>query len=91
MVLEGASGINEEKASHRFAGAFLMPAKTLRAEIGKFRKLMDWRELFKLKRIFGVSVQALAYRCKELGIFNKSLFQFLFNEFSRQGWCRYPF
>ena len=91
MVLEVGSGIDEEKASHRFAAAFLMPAETLRAEIGKFRKSMGWSELFELKRIFGVSVQALTYRCMELGIFNKSLFQFLFNEFKRQGWRSYPY
>lgn len=91
MVLEVGPGIDEEKAAHRFAGAFLMPAEPLRAEIGKFRKSMGWRELFELKRFFGVSVQALTYRCKEIGIFNKSLFQYLFDEFKRQGWRTPPY
>ena len=91
MVLEVGPGIDEEKASHRFAGAFLMPAETLRAEIGKFRKSIGWGELFELKRIFGVSVQALTYRCTELGIFNKSLFRILFREFKRRGWRTYPY
>lgn len=77
MVLEVGSEIDEEKAAHRFAGAFLVPAETHRTEIGKFRKSMGWSELFELKRFFGVRVQALTYRCKEIGIFNKSLFQYL--------------
>ncbi len=91
MVLEVRTGIDEEKAAHRFAGAFLMPAETLRAEIGRFRKSIGWSELFELKRIFGVSVQALTYRCKELGIFNESLFRYLLNELKLRGWRSYPY
>ena len=91
MALETASKIDDEKAAHRFAGAFLMPAETLRAEIGKHRKSMGWGELFDLKRIFGVSVQALTYRCKDLGIFGPPLVRFLFNEFTRRGWRSSPY
>ena len=68
-----------------------MPAATLRAEIGKHRKSMGWSELFDLKRIFGVSVQALTYRCRDLGIFGNSLFRLLFSEFFRRGWCSPPY
>ncbi len=91
MALETASKIDDEKAAHRFASAFLMPAETLRAEIGKHRKSMGWGELFDLKRIFGVSVQALTYRCKDLGIFGPPLVRFLFNEFTRRGWRSPPY
>ncbi len=91
MALETASKIDDEKAAHRFAGAFLMPAETLRAEIGKHRKSMGWGELFDLKRIFGVSVQALTYRCKDLGIFGTPFVRFLFNEFTRRGWRSPPY
>ena len=91
MVLDVAPKIDDEKAAHRFAGAFLMPAETLRAEIGKHRRSIGWSELFDLKGIFGVSVQALTYRCKDLGIFGNSLFRQLFNEFSRRGWRRPPY
>ena len=91
MIMDVASKVDDEKAAHRFAGAFLMPAVTLRTEIGKRRKSMGWSELFDLKRIFGVSVQALTYRCKDLGIFSQSLFQLLFEEFSRRGWRSPPY
>ena len=91
MVLDVSPRLNEEKAAHRFAGAFLMPAETLRAEIGKRRKSMGWSELFELKRIFGVSVQALTYRCKDLGIFSDGLFRLLFDEYSRRGWRSPPY
>ena len=91
MVLDVAPRADEENAAHRFAGAFLMPAETLRTEIGKHRKSIGWGELFELKRIFGVSVQALTYRCKDLGIFSNGLFRLLFDEFSRRGWRSPPY
>lgn len=91
MVLDVASKIDNEAAAHRFAGAFLMPADSLRAEIGKCRSSVSWNELFEVKRIFGVSLQAIAYRCKELGIFSNILFRQLFAEFRRQGWRRPPY
>ena len=67
-----------------------MPAETLRSEIGKHRKSIGWGELFELKRIFGVSVQALTYRCKDLGIFGAPVVRQLFNEFRRRGWRSPP-
>ena len=91
MVLDVAPELNEEKAAHRFAGALLMPAETLRAEIGRHRKSMGLRELFELKRVFGVSVQALTWRCKDLGIFSNTLFRRLFDEFTRRGWRSPPY
>ena len=91
MALEVHRPVEVEKSAHRFAGAFLMPAETLRAEIGKRRKSVGWGELFELKRIFGVSVQALTYRCKDLGIFSPSLFRALFREFAVRGWRGPPY
>ena len=91
MVMDVSSNIDSEKAAHRFAGAFLMPAEALWAEIGKHRKSIGGRELFYLKQLFGASVQAIAYRCKDLGIFSESLFQSLFHEFSRLGWRTPPY
>ena len=86
-----ASDIDNENAANRFAGAFLIPAETLRAEIGGSRTSVSLAELFRLKRIFGVSVQALTYRCRELGIFSNALFKLLFEEFQNLGWRTPPF
>lgn len=91
MVLDVARNVDPEKAAQRFAGAFLMPAETLRAKIGVRRKAVSWDELFELKRIFGVSVQALVYRCREIDIFSNALFRQCFEEFKRRGWRRPPF
>ena len=91
MVMSVGSNIDDEDAAHRFAGAFLMPSETLRSEIGNFRKSIGWEEMLYLKKLFGVSFQALTYRCRYLGIINKSLFQSHLKIFAELGWSRPPF
>ncbi|MXZ35188.1 MAG: ImmA/IrrE family metallo-endopeptidase [Acidobacteria bacterium] len=90
LAMDVAAKLDEEKAARCFAGAFLMPANALWQKIGKHRKFIGWSELFELKQLFGVSVQAVAYRCRELGIFSEALFRRLFNDFGRFGWRRSP-
>lgn len=91
MVIAPAAGVDEEKAAHRFAGAFLMPADVLRSEIGAHRSSISIGELVALKERFGVSIQALTYRCKDLGILNQAPFARLFKVFAERGWRRAPF
>ena len=91
LVMEVVARVDEEKVAHRFAGAFLMPADALWAEIGKHRTSIGWGELFELKQLFGTSVQAITYRCKDLGIFSDTLFRRLFNDFNHLGWRTPPY
>ena len=91
VVMDVAPSLDEEKAAHRFAGAFLMPANALWGEIGKHRTSISLGELFELKQIFGTSVQAITYRCKDLGIFSAALSRRLFNQFDRFGWHQPPY
>ncbi len=91
MIMDVGDGVDPEKAAHRFAGAFLMPADALWSEIGKNRTSIGGDELFALKKLFGVSVQAITYRCKDLGIFSEPLFRRLFQEFNRLGWRSPPY
>jgi Zn-dependent peptidase ImmA (M78 family)/DNA-binding XRE family transcriptional regulator len=79
-----------EKAAHRFAGAFLMPAEALWSNVGRHRSSVSWGELFALKKLCGASVQAITYRCADLAIFPPVLSQKLFREFSRLGYRSAP-
>jgi Zn-dependent peptidase ImmA (M78 family) len=79
-----------EGAAHRFAGAFLMPAQALWSNVGRHRSSIGLGELFALKRLFGVSVLAITYRCQDIGIFPPVLAQRLFREFSRLGYRSAP-
>ena len=91
LVLTVDSSVDSEKAAHRFAGAFLMPADAVRTEIGRRRTSIGWSELFNLKRVFGVSVQAIVYRCRDLGVINHALYTRLFRDISRFGWRSPPY
>lgn len=91
MVLAVAPELNSEKAAHRFAGALLLPADMLRAEVGSKRSTISLAELAALKRRYGVSIQALTYRCRELGIISEAMFAELFKVFAERGWRTPPF
>ena len=91
LVLTVDAKVDSEKAAHRFAGAFLMPADNVRTEVGRRRTSIGWTELFNLKRVFGVSVQAVVYRCRDLGIISDALYKRLFRDMSRLGWRSPPY
>lgn len=91
MVLDIAPGIDDEKAAHRFAGAFLMPEEILWSKIGRHRSDIDWRELLMLKLTYGMSIQAITYRCKDLGIISQALMGRLFDIFEDEGWRSPPY
>ena len=78
--------LDEEKACSRFAGAFLLPAVSIRQELGKKRHNLEMYELFLLKHEFGLSMQACLYRAADLGIIDEPVRKRLFVRFSSQGW-----
>jgi Zn-dependent peptidase ImmA (M78 family)/DNA-binding XRE family transcriptional regulator len=91
LMLEIAPDLDEEKASFRFGSAFLMPAELLWAEVGRYRRALSIGELLELKKLFGVSAQAIAYRCKDLGIIGPGAYRALFQAFARLGWRSPPY
>ena len=91
LMLDVSPGIDDEKAANRFAGAFLMPEEAMWAEIGKHRTALGWVELFNLKLMLGVSVQAISYRCKDMGIISQSLMGRLYDQFEDLGWRSPPY
>ena len=91
LLLTVDAKVDDEKAAHRFAGAFLMPADVVRTEIGNRRTSIGWSELFSLKRLFRVSVPSLVYRCRDLGIFSEALYRRLFQDMSRFRWRSPPY
>ncbi len=77
---------DEEKACHRFASAFLLPAASLRQHLGGQRHHLEARELYLLKHEFGISMQACLYRAADLGIIEAATRKRLLIGFSSQGW-----
>lgn len=91
MVLDIASHLDAEKVVNRFAGSFLMPVEALWREVGKHRTVISLGELLHLKKLFGTSLQAISYRCRELGIISESGFKKLFDVFTKAGWRKEPY
>lgn len=86
LVMRVAPNVDEEKAAHRFAAAFLAPAECVRSEVGERRSRVSIEELLLLKQRFGMSMQACAFRLKDLNVINESAFRNLFKIFSARGW-----
>jgi len=71
-----------ETEADRFAGAFLLPRKSFPNEIYSPR-IMAFVEL---KRRWKVSIQAMVYRCKDLGIFDEQQITNLYKHISYKKW-----
>lgn len=84
-LIDDSSGVDHEKASNVFAGAFLVPRDHLVREIGTSRKALGYQELIQLKRMYRVSAAAFLVRLKQVGIIDQSTVAYAFQTFAR-GW-----
>ena len=79
MPLEGLEEKIKERYCHQFAAAMLFPKDTAEKELGATRKKLFVQELGALKQQYGISIQALVYRAKDLGIISETYVrQFMF-------------
>jgi Zn-dependent peptidase ImmA (M78 family)/DNA-binding XRE family transcriptional regulator len=79
MNFEGLTDKQIEKYCNYFAAAMLLPRETIEKEVGKSRSKLLLPELGAIKKQYGISMQAIAYRLKDLGIITESYFkQFMF-------------
>ena len=68
--------INSEKFTHKeiekfcniFAGAMLLPKETMFNELGKKRNSISINELIYIKESYGISIQGIMARAKDLGV-----------------------
>lgn len=71
-----------EREADRFASAFLLPRKSFPAEV--FTTRLD--SFVTLKRRWNVSIQAMVYRCKQLGVFDEDQITNLYKQISARRW-----
>jgi Zn-dependent peptidase ImmA (M78 family)/DNA-binding XRE family transcriptional regulator len=83
-----SSKIDEEQACNRFAGAFLFPREAVFQSMGKERRAIEWQELLLLKEQFELSMGAICYRLKDLGVIQESYYKSLIIRFRQKGWHR---
>jgi Zn-dependent peptidase ImmA (M78 family) len=68
LVMDVEGNLEEEKACYRFGAAFLVPKPTFISDVGANRRRIRARELQLLKQKYGMSMQALIYRMRDLDI-----------------------
>lgn len=89
LVMESAPGVDEEKAAFRFGGAFLAPEELVRRDVGAARRQVSLAELMLLKRRYGMSMQALVYRLRDLGIIAPTQAAALWRQINARGWKKH--
>lgn len=75
-----------ENQANAFAAAFLMPRTEIIDSLP--RRRVDWMEMIRLKRTWGVSIQALLYRGRSLGTLEQATYENAMKTMSRRGWRR---
>ncbi|HJM52368.1 MAG TPA: XRE family transcriptional regulator [Alphaproteobacteria bacterium] len=83
-LIDESSPVDQEKACHVFAGAFLVPREHLVQEIGERRKALGYRELIQLKRMYRISGAALLVRLKQVGVIDGSTLTYAFQTYARR-------
>ncbi|MEU7120388.1 helix-turn-helix domain-containing protein [Streptomyces zaomyceticus] len=74
-----------ENQAHRFAAELLLPEDELHDLLPS---KADWRSLAKLKETYGVSLQALLYRSRSLGVMGDVTYRNAVAYLSAKGWRR---
>lgn len=86
LDVDGSDDYTEEDAAFRFGAAFLVPAEALRRDVGRSRSTIQLQELLLLKRHYGLSIQALLYRMRDLEIISEHHYRQWCIQINKQGW-----
>jgi len=76
----------KEKLCHAFAGAFLLPKEAVEKELMRKRKQISIWELEELKKLYGISMQAIVKRANILGIVSDFYFRNFQSMLIQRGW-----
>lgn len=78
---------SKETCCHRFAGSFLYPAERVKADFGSHqRSRVHHRELLNAKQIYGVSMQVVLRRLKDLNLLSEAGYKSIGIQFGVNGW-----
>jgi transcriptional regulator with XRE-family HTH domain len=86
LDVSDSEDFDEEDAAYRMGAAFLAPRDAVFREVGTRRHSIQAQELLLLKRYFGMSMQALLYRMKDLEIISQHHYTQWFKHINKMGW-----
>jgi Zn-dependent peptidase ImmA (M78 family)/transcriptional regulator with XRE-family HTH domain len=75
-----------ENLCHCFAGAFLIPRERFISAMSPSRKRISVRELQEMKAYYGVSMQAIMRRARDLDVIDDAMYTGFSIYFNKQGW-----
>lgn len=86
LRVDASDDFDEEDAAFRLGAAFLLPADALIRDVGSRRSTIQLQELLLLKREYGMSMQAILYRMRDLGIISQNHYTEWCIRINKQGW-----
>jgi len=86
LPIKHLSENKKEILCHQFAAAMLFSANSLKIELGEHRSKLMVQELGVLKQQYGISIQAIAMRAKDLGIISDNYCRQFFFFINQMGW-----
>ena len=89
LILDLHKDVDPEKAAFRFGAAFLAPAEQLRRDVGEKRSRIQENEFFYLKKRYGMSIQAILFRLRDLGIITDAYYKKWCIQINKFGWKKH--
>lgn len=88
-ISKNISDRDKERICYRFAAALLIPSEVMFEELGKSRTSIMLNELEHLKKEYGISIQALMRRARDLGIITSRKYQAFCMRIKKEGWQKF--
>lgn len=83
LILTFDESADVERLCNVFANEVLLPSAVLKSLLGEHRKNLSWKELKLIQKGFGISVDAILVKAKQIGIISESTHRALCIEMSR--------
>ena len=72
LVLRFEEGADVERLCNVFANEVLLPSAALKSLLGERRKNLSWKELKLIQESYGISVDAILVKAKQIGIISET-------------------
>ncbi|MCK8114799.1 helix-turn-helix domain-containing protein [Anaerosoma tenue] len=86
LAVRVTESVDEEATARRFAGAFLYPADAVQTEFGARRSRVTVDELLAAKKRWGMSVQGVLRRLRDLQVIDETSYKWWCMFVNRAGW-----
>ena len=83
LLLRFEEGADMERLCNVFANEVLLPSAVLKSLLGEHRKSLSWKELKLIQESYGISVDAILVKAKQIGIISEAAHRALCIELNR--------